>query len=143
MPITKKLLDQLMKDYSSPEDILGQSGLLNQLKKALLERALEGEITHHLGYQKHSPQGNNSGNSRNGSSKKRVLSKDGEFSINVPPDGKTEFTPRIIKKNQRRFDGFDHKIISYCAARTRGVRSETFFDGEILLIACSIISGSV
>jgi putative transposase len=115
MPITKDLLDELMKDYRSPEDLLGEAGLFNQLKKALLERALEGELTHHLGYDKHAPEGKNSGNSRNGHSKKRVLSKDGEFSIQVPRDRQADFTPQIIKKNQRRFDGFDDKVISMYA----------------------------
>lgn len=115
MPITKDLLDELMKDYRSPEDLLGEAGLFNQLKKALLERALEGELTHHLGYDKHAPEGKNSGNSRNGHSKKRVLSKDGEFTIEVPRDRQAEFAPQIIKKNQRRFDGFDDKVISMYA----------------------------
>jgi putative transposase len=115
MPITKDLLDELMKDYRSPEDLLGEAGLFNQLKKALLERALEGELTHHLGYDKHAPEGKHSGNSRNGHSKKRVLSKDGEFSIQVPRDRQAEFAPQIIKKHQRRFDGFDDKVISMYA----------------------------
>src|ERR1051325_6751248 len=115
MTIRKELLDELMKDYQNPENLLGEAGLLNQLKKALLERALEGELTHHLGYDKHSPEGKNSGNSRNGSSKKRVLSKDGEFAIQVPRDRKAKFEPQIIKKHQRRFDGFDDKIISMYA----------------------------
>ena len=115
MPITKELLDELMKEYRSPEDLLGEAGLLNQLKKALLERALDGELTHHLGYDKHAPEGKNSGNSRNGHSQKRILSKDGQYSIKVPRDRKTEFAPQIIKKNQRRFDGFDDKIISMYA----------------------------
>jgi putative transposase len=115
MPITKQLLDELMKEYTNPEDLLGETGLLNQLKKALIERALEGELTHHLGYEKHSPDGNNSGNSRNGHSKKRILSKDGQFSIKVPRDRQAEFQPQLIKKNQRRFDGFDDKVISMYA----------------------------
>jgi putative transposase len=115
MPITKQLLDELMKEYTNPEDLLGETGLLNQLKKALIERALEGELTHHLGYQKHSSAGNNSGNSRNGHSKKRLLSKDGQFSIKVPRDRQAEFEPQLIKKNQRRFDGFDDKVISMYA----------------------------
>ena len=115
MPITTDLLDELMKDYRSPEDLLGEAGLFKQLKKALLERALEGELTHHLGYSKHAPEGKNSGNSRNGHSKKRVLSKDGEFSIQVPRDRQAEFAPQLIQKNQRRFDGFDDKVISMYA----------------------------
>jgi putative transposase len=54
MPIRKELIDELLKEYKKPEDILGEEGLLKQLTKAILERALEGELTHHLGYEKHS-----------------------------------------------------------------------------------------
>jgi len=67
-PINIDLIDQLLKDYKSPEDVLGENGLLKQLTKAVLERAMQAEITHHLGYRKHSPAGQNSGNSRNGKS---------------------------------------------------------------------------
>jgi putative transposase len=66
MPITPELLDELLKDYKNPEDLLGQDGLLQQLTKALVERALNGELTHHLGYEKHDPLDDNSGNSPNG-----------------------------------------------------------------------------
>ena len=66
MPITNEVLDQILKDYEKPEDLLSESGLLQQLTKALVERALNGELTHHLGYEKHDPAGYNSGNSRNG-----------------------------------------------------------------------------
>jgi hypothetical protein len=65
-PIRPELLDELLKDYKKPDDLLGQDGLLQQLTKALVERALDGELTHHLGYQKHGAAGDNSGNSRNG-----------------------------------------------------------------------------
>ena len=97
MPIRKELLDELMKDYQNPEDLFGEAVLLNQLKKALLERALESELTHHLGCEKPAPTGKNSGNSRNSSSKKRVLANDGEFSIQVPRDRNAAFEPKIIK----------------------------------------------
>jgi transposase-like protein len=60
MAIRKEILDELLKDYQKPEDLLGQSGLLQQLSKALIERGLDGEMTHHLGYEKHSPEGKNS-----------------------------------------------------------------------------------
>src|SRR5205085_11321918 len=66
MAITKEILDELLKDYQKPEDLLGQSGLLQQLSKALLERVLDGELTHQLGYEKYASAGKNSGNSRNG-----------------------------------------------------------------------------
>ena len=72
MAIRKEILDELLKDYQKPEDLLGQSGLLQQLSKALIERVLDGEMTHHLGYEKHAPEGKNSGNSRNGKSRKTL-----------------------------------------------------------------------
>ncbi len=115
MPITPELLDELLKDYQSPEDMFGHDGLLQQLTKAVVERALQGELTHHLGYEKHSPEGNNSGNSRNGKSKKTIRSKRGQLEIDVPRDRASSFEPQLIKKGQTRFDGFDDKIISMYA----------------------------
>ena len=112
MPITPELLDELLKDYKKPEDLLGQHGLLQQLTKALVERALNGELTHHLGYQKHDPAGDNSGNSRNGSTPKTLRGKRGQVQIDVPRDRNSEFEPQLVKKNQTRFDGLDEKIIS-------------------------------
>jgi len=115
MPITPELLDELLKDYQSPKDMFGHDGLLQQLTKAVVERALQGELTHHLGYDKHSPEGNNSGNSRNGKSKKTIRSKRGQLEIDVPRDRASSFEPQLIKKGQTRFDGFDDKIISMYA----------------------------
>lgn len=115
MPIRKELLDELLQEYEKPEDLLGGSGILKQLSKALIERSLEGEMTHHLGYSKHSPEGKNSGNSRNGRNRKNVKTGQGEISIEVPRDRNGEFEPIIVKKEQRRFDGFDDKIISMYA----------------------------
>jgi len=71
-------LDQLLEGHRTPEAFFGANGLLDQLSKALLERALQGEMTHHLGYQKHDPAGHNSGNSRNGTSAKTVKGKRGQ-----------------------------------------------------------------
>jgi putative transposase len=115
MPITPELLDELLKDYKSPDDMFGDDGLLQQLTKAVVERALQGEMTHHLGYEKHSPEGKNSGNSRNGKSSKKIRSKRGQLEIDVPRDRNSEFTPQLIRKGQTRFDGFDDKIISMYA----------------------------
>jgi len=86
-----------------------------QLTKALVERALQGELTHHLGYDKHSPKGNNTGNSRNGSSAKTLRGKRGQLQIDVPRDRSSEFEPQLVKKDQTRFDGPDDKIISLYA----------------------------
>ncbi|MCA1626875.1 MAG: IS256 family transposase [Acidobacteria bacterium] len=115
MPITPELLDELLKDYKSPEDMFGDDGLLQQLTKAVVERALQGELTHHLGYEKHDPAGDNSGNSRNGKSKKTIKGKRGQVEIDVPRDRASSFEPQLIKKGQTRFDGFDEKIISMYA----------------------------
>ena len=70
MAIDKKLIDQLLTDYKKPEDIIGENGLLKELTKAILERALQAEMTDHLGYEKHDPAGHHRGNSRNGKSQK-------------------------------------------------------------------------
>ncbi|MCA1613443.1 MAG: IS256 family transposase [Acidobacteria bacterium] len=115
MPFTPELLDELLKDYKKPDDLLGQDGLLQQLTKALVERALDGELTHHLGYEKHDAVGDNSGNSRNGTSPKTIKGRRGQVRIDVPRDRNAEFEPHLVKKNQTRFDGFDEKIISLYA----------------------------
>jgi putative transposase len=112
MPISPELLDELLKEYNSPDDMFGQNGLLQQLTKALVERAMQAEMTHHLGYDKHAPEGKNSGNSRNGSFPKTIRGKRGQLQIEVPRDRKGEFAPKLIKKGQTRFDGFDDKILS-------------------------------
>src|SRR5215208_6055187 len=93
MPITPELLDELLKDYKSPDDMVGDDGLLQQLTKAVVERALQGELTHHLGYEKHDPAGNNSGNSRNGKSTKTIKGKRGQVRIDVPRDRDSSFEP--------------------------------------------------
>jgi len=115
MPITSEVLDELLKEYKTPEDMLGNNGLLQQLTKALVERALEGEMTHHLGYERHDGAGDKSGNSRNGKSKKTITGKRGSVEIEVPRDRASEFEPQLVRKGQRRFDGFDDKIISMYA----------------------------
>jgi putative transposase len=115
MPITEQLLDELLNEYEKPEDLLGDDGLLHQLTKALVERALEGEMTHHLGYKKHDSVGDHTGNSRNGTTTKTIKGKRGQSSINVPRDRNSTFEPQLVKKNQIRFDGFDEKIISLYA----------------------------
>ncbi len=112
MPITREVLDEIMKDYAEPADLLGDKGLLQQLTKALIEKALGAELTDHLGYEKYDAKGRNSGNSRNGSKRKTLIGKQGTIEIEVPQDRNAEFQPQIIKKNQRRFDGFDDKVIS-------------------------------
>lgn len=108
-----EILDQILAGGSlKPEDLAGEDGLFRRLKKALLERALGAELTHHLGYEKGDPGGRGSGNSRNGTSSKTLLTDDGEIAIEVPRDRAGTFEPAIVAKGQTRFDGFDEKIIS-------------------------------
>jgi putative transposase len=113
--IDTKVLDQLLKGCQKPEDIVGEGGLLKQLTKALLERALSGELTHHLGYEKHDPAGYKTGNSRNGTSQKRLKGEFGEMEVKVPRDRNGTFEPRIIEKHQTRFTGFDKQILGMYA----------------------------
>jgi putative transposase len=95
-----------------PEDIIGENGLLKRLTKAVLERALQAELTSHLGYEKHDPAGNNSGNSRNGVTRKKVKGEFGEIELETPRDRKGTFEPQIVGRHQTRWTGFDDKILS-------------------------------
>jgi putative transposase len=115
LEIKTELIDELLKDYKKPEDIIGEHGLLKQFVKAVLERAMHAELTDHLGYAKHSPAGHNSGNSRNGTSSKTVKGDFGEVTIEVPRDRAGSFEPQILPKHQTRFSGFDDKIMSMYA----------------------------
>jgi putative transposase len=115
MEIKKEVLDELIKGYEKPEDLIGETGLLKQLTKALIERAMGAELTHHLGYEKHDPQGYHSGNSRNGTTPKTVKGEFGEIAVETPRDRNGSFEPQILPKRQTRFDGFDDKILSMYA----------------------------
>lgn len=125
MATVDELLDALMKDCKKPEDVVGENGLLKQLTKRVLERAMQTEMTDHLGYEKHSTDGNNSGNSRNGTYKKTVKGEFGALEVTVPRDRNGTFEPLILPKGQSRFTGFDDKIISMYAhgMTTRDIQS--------------------
>jgi putative transposase len=109
------LLDELLKHYQKPEDILGETGLLKQLTQAVVERALDAELTHHLGYAKHDPAGHGSGNARNGKSAKTLKTDQGPLPIAVPRDRNGTFEPILVPKGETRFRGFDDKIVSMYA----------------------------
>ena len=115
MRIKPEVIDELLKDYKKPEDVLGENGLLKQLTKALLERALNAEMTHHLGYEKHERVAEKGDNARNGVSEKTMDTEQGELVVQVPRDRNSTFEPQIVRKHQRRFAGFDDKIISMYA----------------------------
>ena len=115
MAISDKLLDELLSNYKNPEDLLGEGGLLKELTKRLVERALEAEMTMHLGYEKHDKSDSQKNNSRNGRSKKTIKGDFGEAKIKIPRDRKSEFEPKLVPKGETHFDGFDDKIISMYA----------------------------
>ncbi len=105
-------IDTLLKTYKTPEEIIGENGLLQQLTKAVLQRALQAEMTLHLGHEKHSAVSNKGGNARNGSSAKPIKGEFGTMPIEIPRDRDSSFEPVIIPKGQTRFPGFDDRIIS-------------------------------
>ncbi len=115
MAISKEVLDELMKNYKGPEDITGPEGLIKELTKALIERAMQGELTEHLGYEKSDQAQKPTKNRRNGSSKKVLRSDQGPLEIEVPRDREGVFEPVIVPKHQREFKGFDDKILSMYA----------------------------
>ena len=116
MGIDAKLIDKLLAEHGHRvEDIAGKNGLLKQLTKALLERAMEAELTDHLGYEKHDPVGYGTGNSRNGKSRKKLKGDFGEVELETPRDRNGTFEPKIVGKHQRRWTGFDDKILSMYA----------------------------
>ena len=109
------LIDGLLANYTKPEDLIGENGLLKQLTKALVERALEAEMAEHLGHDKNEPVKNATGNTRNGKSRKTLKGDFGELPIEVPRDRAGSFEPQLIPKHQTRWTGFDDKIISLYA----------------------------
>ncbi|RYD50035.1 MAG: IS256 family transposase [Verrucomicrobiaceae bacterium] len=120
-PIPEEILDELLKNYSQPEDLLGPGGLLTELKKRLINRVLESELTTHLGYEKHGSPVAGPPNARNGHSAKTLRSDDGKLPVKIPRDRNGGFEPTLVPKHQRHFDGFDDCIISLYS-RGLGVR---------------------
>ena len=113
--VPNDLLDELLANYQKPEDLIGENGLLKQLTKRLVERALDAEMTVHLGHERHAPVANASGNTRNGRSRKTLKGEFGELPIEVPRDREGSFEPQIVPKHQTRWTGFDDKVLSLYA----------------------------
>lgn len=114
--VDDRLIDELVgRAQAEGLQLTGEGGLLQQLTKRLLESALEGEISDHLGYDKHDSAGKNSGNSRNGTRAKTVLTDVGPVETTVPRDHEGSFEPKIVKKRQKRLSGVDEMVISLAA----------------------------
>jgi len=110
------LIDELLKDGHEPKDILGRNGLLQQLSKRLIERALQAEMSEHLGYAPYAPpEGREADNCRNGKGSKTVQTDSGAVQIEVPRDRDSSFDPKLVRKRQRRLDGFDDKVLALYA----------------------------
>lgn len=113
--VPEALLTSLLANYQKPEDLIGENGLLKQLTKLLVEKALDVEMSNHLGHDKNQPVVNTSGNTRNGKSKKTLKGEFGELPIEIPRDRHGSFEPQLIPKHQTRWTGFDDKILSLYA----------------------------
>ncbi len=123
--INDEFLDELLKGCERPEDLLGDGGLIKNLKKALMQRMLGAELTGHLGYEHGNEAPTAQANRRNGVSRKTVKGTDGAFGIEVPRDRDSSFEPRLIAKGQPRIDGLDDRIIAMYARgmRVRDIRA--------------------
>jgi putative transposase len=110
--ISDQVIDELLAGASTEEQIAGPGGLLAQLTKRLVERAMEVELTDHLGYEPHQEPPGGAGNTRNGSTPKTLLTEHGQVGIDTPRDRDGSFEPKIVNKRQRRFVGFDEKILA-------------------------------
>ncbi len=124
--VDDELADQLLgRAQADGAELLGPDGLLSQVTKAVLERALAEEMTGHLGYEKHDPAGRGSGNSRNGMTPKTVLTDAGAVDLAVPRDRAGTFEPQIVRKGQTRLEGFNERIIALYARgmTTRDIRA--------------------
>jgi putative transposase len=113
--IPSELIDQLLAGYRGPEDVTGPDGLLKQLTRRVVERAMQAEMDLHLGYEHGSEPPAEQPSRRNGSSTKTLITDQGSVEIMVPRDREGSFEPQIVPKHQRRFAGFDDKIISMYA----------------------------
>jgi putative transposase len=141
------LLDELLQDCQGPEDILGQQGLLKQLTKRLVERALAGELTAHLGYEPGAAKEETGGNRRNGHSPKTLQTETGPLTLEVPRDRAGSFEPQLVKKRQRRLSGLDEVVLSLYARglSTREIQGhlEDLYGTEVSPTLISEVTDSV
>ena len=113
--LSDELIDELLAGARSEEEIVGPGGLLSDLTRRLVERAMDAELTEHLGYEHSQPPPGGAGNTRNGSTPKTLVTEHGSVRIEAPRDRKGSFAPQIVPKGKRRFAGFDEKIIALYA----------------------------
>jgi transposase-like protein len=112
LKLPDELVDELLAGARTEEEIVGPGGLLAELTKRLVERALEVELTDHLGYEPHAEPPGGVGNIRNGSTGQTLITENGPVDIRTPRDRDGSFDPKLVRKRQRRFEGFDEKILA-------------------------------
>src|SRR5438552_6278085 len=110
--LSDELVDELLAGAKTEEEIVGPGGLLADLTRRLVERAMSAELTEHLGYEPHREPPGGTGNTRNGTSQKTLATEHGTVRVKAPRDRDSSFEPRIVRKGQRRFEGFDEKILA-------------------------------
>jgi len=132
------VIDQLTENATA-EELLNDPGFLKGLQKRFIEKALEAEMTNHLGYEKNSAEGENTGNSRNGSGSKTIISANGDFELETPRDRDGTFEPQFVRKRQVRLQGFDEKVLSLYA---RGMTNREI-QGHLLEIYGTEVSPSL
>src|ERR1043165_7920684 len=115
MTIDQSIIKELSKQIKTKDDLFGKDGLLKQLTKHLVEAALEGELTHHLGYERHGDANTKTSNRRNGHGSKEVISDQGLIKIEVPRDREGSFEPVLVEKREKQIGGLESKIIAMYA----------------------------
>jgi hypothetical protein len=124
--ISDELIDELLAGASTEEEIAGAGGILAQLTKRLVERAMDAELTEHVGYEPHCGPPGGAANTRNGTTPKTLITEHGKVQIDAPRDRDSSFEPQIVKKGRRRFVGFDDKILAlYSRGCRRGISRRT------------------
>jgi hypothetical protein len=113
--LSDELIDELLEGRRTEAEVVGPDGLLGQLTKRLIERAMAGELSAHLGYEPHHEPPGGTGNTRNGTSSKTIQTRQGPIAIDRPRDRAGTFEPQIVKNGQRRFEGFDEQIVAMYA----------------------------
>jgi len=150
MKLTPEIIKQLEKDLSkakSYEDLMGKDGAIKKLLKSSLENILESELTDHLGYERHSIEGNNNGNNRNGKTYKTIKTDQGQIDIKIPRDRNSSFDPVVVKKYEKTLGPIEDKIISMYAKgmTTRDIQShvEEIYGLEVSPTTVSNITNSI
>ena len=115
MNISDEMLDDLIGNAKTQDDLFGSGGIIKELSRRLMERMLEAEMTHQLGYAKHASEGRNKGNSRNGKTQKTVKTGNGDITIDVPRDRTSEFEPTLIGKRQTRLNTLNKQVLTLYA----------------------------